>query len=366
MSIREKLLIRLDHLLCKVLSSLPLRLHQKLSQFYIKDFVANTSGKDCLLEASFLERLFENYVYDFERFSTWCSFKREASSKASLKAYLTKEYHRIEKRLAFKEPRVNFRPEIAQNLADKTELYIDNYGIDDTVKASIDCIRAYYDFNLKHKVDNKVLSEKIQKINSKVEVDSSLHLGGTLFFDKTEILEKSKIDLKSFFESRYSVRDFSSESVSRQLIKQAVEMAQKTPSVCNRQSSKVYAFDEESLKNAVLGQQNGNKGFGDKAKVVLVVTSDLRHFFSIGERYQAWIDGGMFSMSLIYALHSLGLGSCCLNWSVEKERDSKLRVVSEIPDYETVIMMIAVGHLPHNFKVAKSARKKIEDVLIIN
>ena len=94
------------------------------------------------------------------------------------------------------------------------------------------------------------------------------------------------------------------------------------------------------------------------------MTTDTYRFFSVGERNQCWIDGGLFSMSLVYGLHSLGLGSCCLNWSVEKEADQKLRRITGIPQSEVVIMMIGVGHLPEKLVVARSMRKPLETILV--
>ena len=57
------------------------------------------------------------------------------------------------------------------------------------------------------------------------------------------------------------------------------------------------------------------------------------------ERNQGWIDGGMFAMSLIYAFHALGIGTCCLNWAVDSRTDRTLRSVVSMPDHEAVIMM---------------------------
>jgi hypothetical protein len=73
----------------------------------------------------------------------------------------------------------------------------------------------------------------------------------------------------------------------------------------------------------------------------------------------------MFAMSLIYALHSLGLGTCCLNWSVEQDADLRLRSVAQIAPSENVIMLLAVGHLPDELAVACSPRKDLSDVLRI-
>jgi nitroreductase len=81
------------------------------------------------------------------------------------------------------------------------------------------------------------------------------------------------------------------------------------------------------------------------------------------ERNQLWIDGGLFSMALLYALQSLGLASCCLNlcipWTVEK----KLAKIYRLPASERPIMMIAVGYLPDSVLVAHSQRKPLNTVL---
>jgi hypothetical protein len=120
----------------------------------------------------------------------------------------------------------------------------------------------------------------------------------------------------------------------------------------------------ERLSHYLLSYQNGNRGFGDRASKVLIVASNLEHFASVGERYQGWIDGGMFAMSLFYALHSLGLGTCCLNWCVKHAQDRNLKESAGIAESDLVIMMIVVGHLPEEFKVAQSPRKPIHEVLI--
>jgi hypothetical protein len=68
-------------------------------------------------------------------------------------------------------------------------------------------------------------------------------------------------------------------------------------------------------------------------------------------------------MSLVWALHSRGIGSCYLNWSAELEQDLKLRQVADIPDSENIITLLAVGNLPDRFLVAGSPRRDLSDVL---
>jgi nitroreductase len=72
----------------------------------------------------------------------------------------------------------------------------------------------------------------------------------------------------------------------------------------------------------------------------------------------------MFAMSLLLALHSLGLGACPLNWSMEKGPDMALRRTAKIHDEDAVIMLIAVGHLPEVLRVAQSPRKNLDEVVV--
>ena len=325
------------------------------------------------------EKLIANYSYDFERFWQWSTVA--AGSKLSsdlltadlhltqenLKALITKDYHRIEKALALREPRTAFGQDTIKALVLGIEKYQHCYGGDETVQIALNTLISYYNFNLERGHDDKHLFQTIMSLKSKTTTEDGVasHRGGVLKLRKEQTISEAKMDLRAFFASRHSIRNFSNEEVEMGLIEQAVEMAQKTPSVCNRQSSRVYIFCSDEDKKRVLNYQNGNRGFGDQINKVLLVTSDLQNFLSVGERNQCWIDGGMYAMSIIYALHSLGLGTCCLNWSVDYQMDQKLKKAAGIRDSEAVIMMIAVGHLPDEFMVAQSPRKKVHEVLTI-
>src|SRR5690606_10197493 len=121
---------------------------------------------------------------------------------------------------------------------------------------------------------------------------------------RAEVLAEGKRDLRGFFASRHSIRSFDNDRIERSLIEEAVRMALFTPSACNRQPWRVYVVDDHKLLREVLNLQGGNRGFGDTVPCVLVVTGDLSATLHVGERYQPWLDGGMFAMSLVYAFHS--------------------------------------------------------------
>lgn len=142
-----------------------------------------------------------------------------------------------------------------------------------------------------------------------------------------------------------------------------MRLAVKAPSACNRQPWKVYHTTDPHKRDAALALQAGNRGFGHKIPNLLIVTADLRAFMPGEERYQIWIDGGIFSMSLIQAFHSLGIGTCCLNWSVSPKRDKQLRKIFNIDPSQSVIMMLAAGYPRSENFVCASKRPSVETFL---
>lgn len=160
-----------------------------------------------------------------------------------------------------------------------------------------------------------------------------------------------------FARSRSSVRNFKFDIIpDRKIILEAVDVALRAPSVCNRQTARIHAYTGDAAQRA-LAIQSGNRGFGHKIPMVLVVTSDLRFFTGTVERYQGWIDGGMFAMLLLLALHAKGLGAVALNWSVNHTKDRALRKAVEIPDHERIIMLIGCGYPVRDCLVPISKRR---------
>lgn len=290
------------------------------------------------------------------------SGSRNIERKGVLQARIIKSYHRIEKGLALAAPRPGFGPDAIALLMGDISTYSDNFGEDHVIKRGLQTLAEYEAFNL-HKGSKVPDVARFLAESSYDSKDGYLVEGGTLEVTREAIHAGALLDLKPFFQSRYSVRQFSKEVVSEELIELAIKMAQKTPSVCNREAGRVFLVSDKARAAELLTYQNGNRGFGDQADKLLVITTNLECFLTVGERNQCWIDGGLFAMSLIYALHSLGLGSCCLNWSVEPTTDDAFKRASGIPDENAIIMLLAVGHLPERFRVAISARRPIEDVL---
>lgn len=184
-------------------------------------------------------------------------------------------------------------------------------------------------------------------------------------------IAKSQLDAVVSFDEfrrlcklRRSFREFSDQAVPDNVIRRAVELAQLSPSACNRQPCKVYVVKDKGLQQTLLSHQNGNAGFGHLAPIVMVLTADASQFFGAIERHQPYVDGGLFSMSLLYALQVQGLVSCCLNWCVTPSTDAKVHNLLSIPDSERVIMLMLAGYPSTETAVPQSHRKSVESVLV--
>lgn len=297
--------------------------------------------------------LLADHIYDLRRFLVWSHGTDSDRTRDQALYAIYKGYHGVEKGLSLSAPRPNFGAlKIAALTGKLTEFSrrFDPAG----VPAAASALHSYRAFNAGHDVVNPGLDVFLQGAGD-------AGIGGTRAVERAEIEAATRHVGPEFFWSRHSVRQYSDAPVAMELIRQAVDMARKTPSVCNRQGARVHVF--ENAREA-LDWQPGNKGFGTLASRGLVVTADLQAFSGTGERNQPFVDGGMFAMSLLYALHAQGLGACPLAWSMRPEADRKMRRALGIPDSEAVIMMISVGHLPESLHVAHSHRRPLEHCLV--
>ena len=306
-------------------------------------------------------RMIKNVRYDAKRFMRWSFTVRRPLTQEQLQASMVMAYHSLEKGLAFSTPKKGFGQAKSDILIKLMKEYASRFPTDHYFATSINVLKTYHSFN---EATSQVYPPVLAAIEEFEQLDvPPVSTGGTSKLTRNQIEQATQFDFGAFALSRYSVRHFADREIEKETIEQIVRWAQKTPSVCNRQSCKVHVFTDPEKRKLALSYQNGNRGFGHEARAVFIVTSDLQGFCNPGERFQCWIDGGMFAMSLLYAIHSQQLGACALNWSQTCENDMAMRSAVGIPDNEVVIMMMAIGHLPDDFSVAQSARKNLADVL---
>lgn len=158
-------------------------------------------------------------------------------------------------------------------------------------------------------------------------------------------------------ERRRSVRWFLPKEVDQNLLDQAVGIAGQSPSACNRQNIRFSFFSGEPAAKSVLDCAGGTKGFSHQVPCVGVVigkNGGYRHTF---DRHAIFIDGGLASMAFQFALETMGISSCCINWPDVASRNSRIRKIVDIDPDETVLMLIAIGYADP-FGAIPSSRKR--------
>jgi nitroreductase len=311
-------------------------------------------------------RLAYEFWWDFSRVLRYSSAVLTGNTRDKLAALITMGYHGIEKGLSLPRPRPGFGANEVQILIWRLDRYVRTFGFDELAAITVSVLRKYCEFNLKHEALQPDLSALVESLAQMApSTADTLLSGGNRLVKREDFLRKAKIDLSDFFAARSSVRQFASQVVSLHDIESAVSLARMAPSCCNRQSSRVWVITDGNKIQTALRIQGGARGFAEEIRGLLVVTSDLACFQSAGERSQALIDGGMFAMSLLYSLQSLGLVTCSLNWSKKHKTDCEFRRAFPIPPQETIVLVIAVGHPKDEYPVAVSQRRHVSEVVKI-
>ncbi len=297
-------------------------------------------------------------MYDRKRFLAYGGWQDKMNDVELRNYRQVLFYHRLEKSLSFKKRNPNSGWGDVYNLLNLLNIAKQSGSIGYHDKASKQIVEKFIE------LPENINLEQSQLIKKELEQFdfNSNDIHGAMEYSLSDF-NKGKLDKPDdFFLTRYSLREFQEQIVSDEIIHRAVKLAMKTPSVCNRQAWHIYHTCDSDVKNSVLSYHNGSRYFGENIPNLLVVTTDLKAFFSVPERYQHWIDGGLLSMSLIYAFHSLGIATCALNWSRSPKNDKILRKVVNIKPSHTVIMLIAVGYPDENNKVCISARRPFEEI----
>ncbi|WP_460166663.1 nitroreductase family protein [Thermostilla marina] len=165
---------------------------------------------------------------------------------------------------------------------------------------------------------------------------------------------------------RRSCRWFLPDPVPRDLIDKAMEVAAQSPSACNRQPFQFRIFDDPDLVRRVLSIPYGVIGYEHQIPVVVVIVGQLRNFFDARDRHLIYIDGALAAMSFLFALESLGLSSCCINWPDLPDREKQMAKLLALEPDERPVMLIALGWPDPEGKVPRSAKKSLDQLRTYN
>lgn len=177
------------------------------------------------------------------------------------------------------------------------------------------------------------------------------------------------VEYEAFFKlskRRRSVRWFKPEPVPRDLIDKALTAAIEAPSACNRQPFQFHIFDEPELVKKISTLPMGTKGYAQNIPTIVVVVGHLHAYFHPRDRHLIYIDSSLAAMGFMYALETLGLSSCPINWPDIPSRERKMAKTLGLAPDQRPIMLIAVGYPDPEGAVAFSQKHSLDSIRTYN
>lgn len=302
----------------------------------------------------------EDKLYDIykKKYKMYSFCENESKCLNHYKANITRWHHTIEKGLSYEQYKPGFGRENVIKLICQLEQYAKQYDITDFIySTALSTLHEYIDRNREYSYFDEEIEQRVNNLPGKPN-----GLGGTITFETSDY---SKVFFDEFVKGRHSVRHFSKKSVDLDVVIEAVELAQFTPSACNRQGWKSVIIQDKSIIEKVLLNQNGNRGFGHEFDKLILVLGDLRFFNKSREVFQVFIDGGMYSMRLLDCLHFKGIATCPLSASLTPIQEQNIREILNIDEAEVLVMFIGIGNYPSNkCRTTKSERHKPNMVIV--
>lgn len=296
----------------------------------------------------------------YRRFEKYSFVDCECDSLEQFEASITRLYHTIEKGLSYEDYRPGFGKDNVDNLLTSLEQY-EQKGYDTQrfcYQTAVSCLQKYVKKNKDFGHEESALESRINALSG-----NSNGLGGVI--EVSAPVDTSSMNYRDLVSSRHSIRHFSEKSVDVEVLKEAISLAQHTPSACNRQCWKTRIVADKDKMKTILDNQNGNRGFGHEFNKILVITADLRSQQRSREVFGAFVDGGMYAESVLNALYYKGIGSVPLSAALLPEQELNIRKALQLNDAEVLIMFIGVGNYPEGtFLTTRSERKPAEITLL--
>lgn len=165
---------------------------------------------------------------------------------------------------------------------------------------------------------------------------------------------------------RRSVRWYDERPVPRELIDKALKIALQSPSACNRQPYSFLIYDDPAAISKVAQLPIGVTGFEHNFPVIIAVVGRLRAYSEPRDRHAIYVDGSMATMAFMYALETLGLSSCPINWPDIPEREEAARKLLGLASDERIVMFVSVGFARADGKIPFSEKLPLEQARKFN
>jgi len=223
-----------------------------------------------------------------------------------------------------------------------------------------------------------VLEEYFYNVTNNQVIDEARKLFHSLPGLKTENIAKpfkrgpergltvSYDQLLDLSKQRRSVRWYKQKKIPREIIEKALGIALNSPSACNRQPFKYLIFDDQELVKKIASIPMGTKGFYDNFPGIIVLVGKLSYYFDERDRHIIYIDSSLSAMAFMFALETLGVSSCVINWPDIPDRENQIRKTLKLRQDESVIMLISYGYPDPEGMIPYSQKKSLDQIRTYN
>ena len=174
------------------------------------------------------------------------------------------------------------------------------------------------------------------------------------------------IDYEKFIKSRHSTRNYKNMPLKIEDIKKAINMAKYSASECNRQYIKLHYYPKGKMKRNVINYSLGKGGLYLKGVNTFIITFDTNGLADKGERNQRYFNAGLFSTNFVNALHSLGIGTCFIQFANSVSDEEKLKNLNGIPSNEKIAVILYAGYYDEKSIFCVSPRKDFKEYFTIH
>lgn len=305
-----------------------------------------------------------NYTFEFFHFIKY-SNTFSINTHHKLQGKITFYYHSLEKGLINDPIRLKFGSLKVKKLIHFLNIWLDRgYPTQDSqFLTACTVLNRYHRLHQENNtsVDDIFTAAEIKRFVKFIEQEE----GGIVHYENDMYFEHAESSFALFSNSRHSVRHFNYDPIDIKTVEELVCLARNAPSVCNRQGFRVKFTNDEKLVQQALKIQSGLNATADTVRQIFIITVDRSIFVSSSEWYQGFIDGGIFLQNFLYALHYHKIAAVPLNWSKHYFDDLKMRKLLGIPPAEKIIALVAAGYPNEKFKVPRSVRKSVAEILTI-
>lgn len=280
------------------------------------------------------------------------------NSFQKIEASIILDYHGLEKGFLNKNIKPRFAQERVKSLISNLKKIEKENVSSNQIDVARSILKKYYEF---HENIDVAIDDYFSK-DDLIQIICSEDLNPVIAMDKIEYMKSINLPFDQFSMSRKSIRFFKNDIIESALLRQVMDLAKYAPSVCNRQATRVYYSKNYDLVQELLGIQGGMRGYKENINQLLVVTVDRNYFYTVGERNQLYIDGGIFLMNLLYSLHFYGIGACCANWGKEYKDDLRAAKLLKLKPSEKIICVVVIGFCEDNLKFTLSKRRDSEEI----